>query len=72
MITVYTKPDCQPCKATKRELDIAGLAYIDRDVSQDPTAAAELAARGLRAVPVVVTDTDMWSGHRPDRIRGIR
>lgn len=72
MITVYTKPGCQPCKATKRELDIAGLQYTVRDVTQDHAAAAELAARGLRTVPVVVTDTDMWSGHRPDRIRAIK
>ncbi|MBY6687493.1 glutaredoxin family protein [Rhodococcus sp. BP-149] len=37
-ITVYTKPNCQQCRATFRALDKAGLDYTAVDISADTEA----------------------------------
>lgn len=41
-ITVYTQPNCQPCKAVKRWLDRRGITYKAVDVSQSPDAMAAI------------------------------
>ena len=67
-ITVYTKPACVQCNATFRALDKAGLPYQVVDVSMDAKALDHIKALGYMQAPVVVTDTDHWSGFRPDKI----
>ncbi len=37
-ITVYTKPNCDQCDATKRRLDKHGLQYRIVDITEDDTA----------------------------------
>lgn len=69
MITVYTKPACVQCDATKRALGKAGLAYRTVDLSQDAEALAKVTAWGYRQAPVVEAGPDEhWSGFRPDLI----
>ena len=68
-ITVYTKPLCGQCTATKRALDRAGITYKTVDLTEDPAALAEVKRRGFAQAPIVVTDDDAWSGFRPDRIK---
>ncbi|WP_235778607.1 glutaredoxin-like protein NrdH [Sinomonas notoginsengisoli] len=70
-VTVYTKPACVQCNATYRALDKKGIAYKSVDVTQDPQALERLKALGYLQAPVVVTDTDNWSGFRPDKIAAI-
>ncbi|EPD69410.1 glutaredoxin-like protein NrdH [Corynebacterium pyruviciproducens] len=70
-ITLYTKPACQQCKATKRALDKAGLEYTVVDISMDDEARDYVMALGYLQAPVVTVDNDHWSGFRPDRIREI-
>lgn len=65
-ISVFTKPGCQPCRMTKKflsEHDIAfeevdGLEHID-----------ELREEGFAQFPIVKTETDSWSGFRPDKLK---
>ena len=40
-------------------------------MSQDPDALEHVKSLGFVQAPVVVTDTDSWSGFRPDKIKGI-
>jgi glutaredoxin-like protein NrdH len=54
---VYTKPDCQPCRMTKRKLDAAGIYYTEVDVTQDETALAFVKALGYTGAPVVYVST---------------
>ena len=72
MFTLYTKPQCVQCDATKRALSKAGLIegadYRAVDVSQNAEALQEIKDAGFLQAPVVITDTDAWSGFRPDRI----
>ena len=70
-ITVYTKPACVQCNATKKALDKAGLEYELVDISLDDEARDYVMALGHLQAPVVVAGEDHWSGFRPDRIRSL-
>lgn len=70
-ITVYTKPDCVQCNATYKALDKAGISYAIVDISVDEAAREYVMALGFSSAPVVVTESDSWSGFRPDRIKAI-
>lgn len=67
-IAVYSKPSCVQCTATYRELDKKGIEYDTYDVSIDETALDLVKALGYQQAPVVVTESDHWSGFRPDKI----
>lgn len=71
MITVYTKPACMQCNATKKALDKAGLEYDLIDISLDDDAREYVMALGYLQAPIVVAGEDHWSGFRPDRIRAL-
>lgn len=66
--TIYTKPNCVQCEATKRYFDNKGVAYTTVDITQDPEALDILIAEGFKAAPVVNAGTDWWSGFQPDKI----
>jgi glutaredoxin-like protein NrdH len=68
MITVYSKPSCVQCTATYRALDKKGIEYTIFDVSVDEKALETVKQLGYLQAPVVVTETDHWSGFRPDKI----
>lgn len=70
-ITVYSKPQCVQCTATKRALDKRGLTYAEVDLSQDPQAFQYVKSLGFVQAPVVVTDQDAWSGFRPDKVKAL-
>lgn len=70
-ITVYSKPLCVQCDATKRALNKAGLAYDVIDITEDADALATVKALGYGQAPVVVTDGDHWSGFRPDKVKAL-
>ncbi len=71
MITVYTKPACVQCTATKKAMDKAGLDYELVDISLDDEARDYVMALGHLQAPVVVAGEEHWSGFRPDRIKGL-
>ncbi|MDO4909641.1 MAG: glutaredoxin-like protein NrdH [Corynebacterium sp.] len=70
-ITVYSKPACVQCTATKKALDRAGLEYEVVDISMDDEARDYVLALGYLQAPVVVVDDEHWSGFRPERIRNL-
>ncbi len=70
-IAVYSKPACVQCTATYRALDRQGLEYEVFDVSVDEKALETVKELGYLQAPVVVTDTDHWSGFRPDKISSL-
>lgn len=70
---VYSKPNCGQCAATIRKLDLLGVEYVVEDAT-DPLTLAALKELGYLSAPVVcvgVSNDDMWSGYRPDRIEEI-
>lgn len=70
-ITVYTKPACVQCNATKRALDKAGVSYTVVDMSQDAEALEAVKAMGYLQAPVVTAGSRSWSGYRPDEIKAL-
>mgnify|MGYP002716461389 FL=1 len=70
-ITVYTKPACVQCNATKKALDRAGLEYDLVDISADEEARDYVMALGYVQAPVVEANGEHWSGFRPDCIKGL-
>ena len=70
-VTVYSKPACVQCNATKRALDGKGISYTSVDISEDPNALDVVKAMGYMQAPVVVTANDHWSGFRPDKIEAL-
>ncbi|MGO1684439.1 MAG: glutaredoxin domain-containing protein [Brachybacterium sp.] len=71
IVTIYTRPDCGPCTATKRALAKAGIAFVEvplEDASDEQREAFQ--AAGFMQAPVVLTPGgDAWAGFRPERIR---
>jgi len=70
-ITVYSKPMCVQCDATKRALNKAGIAYDTVDITEDADALTKIKGMGYVQAPVVITSEDHWSGFRPDKIKAI-
>lgn len=74
-VTVYTKPDCQPCKATKRLMNKEGIPYTEEEVND---ANREIIrALGHMSAPIIVIKNNegqivsSWAGFRPDEIKAI-
>lgn len=72
MVTVFVKPNCQPCKLTKRKLDEMGVEYETRDITEDGEALITVKNLGYLAAPVILTEIgDHWGGFRPDLISAL-
>ncbi|MFD0707221.1 glutaredoxin-like protein NrdH [Photorhabdus akhurstii] len=70
-ITIYSKPDCVQCNATYQALNRRNIPYQIVDLTENPQDLATIRAMGYQQVPVVVTDTQHWSGFRPDKINAL-
>jgi glutaredoxin-like protein NrdH len=70
-VTVYTKPNCVQCEATKRLLDKLVIEYNTVDITQDIGAYDMLIDKGFRAAPVVNAGDEWWAGFNPDKINGL-
>lgn len=73
IVRVYSKPNCGQCAATIRKLNMLGVEHVVEDAT-DPQTLAALKELGYLSAPVVcvgVSNDDMWSGYRPDRIEEI-
>lgn len=72
MVTVYTKNSCPFCDRTKEFLDQLGVEYSVRNIEEDDSNFQEIIDLGYRQVPVVVTDSDSWSGHNPSLLMQLK
>lgn len=58
-VTMYTTPTCGFCAMAKRFFNEHGVAYTEKDVSQNSAAAQEMIDRsGQMGVPVTVITND--------------
>ena len=71
MVTVYTKPSCVQCDATKRMMDKLNIEYSTVDITIDTEAFEMVMSKGFKSAPVVITDNDAWAGFNPDKISGL-
>lgn len=70
-ITVYSKPSCVQCDATKRALNKASIPFDVVDITEDDDALEHVKSMGYAQAPVVVTEQDHWSGFRPDKVKAL-
>lgn len=68
MVTVYTQPNCQPCRATKKRMEKLGIPFNEVDITSDPSALDTLRAEGWQSAPVVKTQYETWGGFNPSKI----
>ena len=70
-VTVYPKPSCVQCNATIQALNKKGIDHAVIDVTEDQAAYDHVIELGAQQVPVVETETEHWTGYRPDKISGL-
>ena len=68
MITLYTKPNCQPCIAVKRYLTQSGVEYEERPAEDHPD---YLSGIGARSAPVVVSGDTVICGFNPNQLKAL-
>lgn len=66
-VTLYSKPACVQCTATKRDLDEKEIPYALIDLTKDQAAFDYVTGLGHRSAPVVVVERNgtmsaHWSG----------
>jgi glutaredoxin-like protein NrdH len=75
-VTVFTKPGCHQCDATKRMLDRLEIPYELIDISLNHHEAQRLRELGALQMPRVEVDYgsshDSWSGFRPSQIERLQ
>lgn len=68
MITVFSRQNCTQCKRTKDLLEAKGLEFYVVDITDDDKMAEALKRQGYRQLPVVMTETEAWTGFNPQKI----
>lgn len=71
MIKVYTNDNCQPCRMTKNLLTRLSIPYEEISARKTQGVISYLYDLGFSHFPVVMTETDSWSGYRPDKIKAL-
>jgi glutaredoxin-like protein NrdH len=73
-VIVYTNPNCVQCEQTKKFLDKEGIEYTVENLQSDENyeKLVEFVSQGFKAAPIVVTDTETWSGYKPDKLGAIK
>ena len=71
MTTVYSKPNCVQCTATKTYLTNKGIEFDTIDITQDPEALDLILGKGFLSAPVVNSGDDWWAGFQPDLLDNI-
>lgn len=72
MVTVYTNPSCVQCEQTKRWLNLNEIEYSIVDLSSDTEALEMVLGLGFKSAPVVITDTDKWSGFKLEKLAQLK
>jgi len=70
-ITVYSKPHCVQCEATKKRFTDNGVSFDVIDVTKDAEAMDLIISKGFVAAPVVNANGDWFSGFNPDKIDAV-
>lgn len=57
IITLYSRPDCQPCKRIKAWWKRKGVEFTEINVEESPDDLAAIKALGYERVPVTIVST---------------
>ena len=71
-LTVFTLDHCPACRLTGRQLERAGVAYMEIALAEAGQERAAFAERGIRSAPVVeVAGREPFGGFDPDKLRDV-
>lgn len=75
-VTIYSKPNCPQCDATKRKFTKEGVAFREVDVTEDRRAFMRVRDEwGYQRVPVIEVRGEgfdvRWDGFRPERMKAV-
>lgn len=76
-VTVFSKPSCVQCNATKRVMDANNIKYTVVDVTEVDGLPEQLREEGYRMMPVVKVKLwgyepiDSWQGFVPEKIKSL-
>lgn len=71
-VTVFSTPNCFPCRLTKRKLSELGILFTERDVTRDEEANQIVQELGYKSVPVVLlSNGEHWQGFDPVRLEDL-
>lgn len=71
-LTVFTLDHCPACRLTARQLERAGVAYMEIALAEAGQERAAFAERGIRSAPVVeVAGREPFGGFDPDKLRDV-
>ena len=72
VLTIYTTPSCQQCRATKRYIKKLGGDFNAVDITTDEQAHKMLKDMGMTSAPVVETPSgEFFSGFQPTKLKEI-
>ena len=71
-ITIWVKPSCVQCDATKRALNKHGITYTTRDLTANPGQVEAFKNAGYTTAPIVVTSHGTWAGFQPSLIKTLK
>ena len=69
MFTIYGQPRCSYCASAKKLLDNRGIQYKYIDISKDKSALTMLRDKGLRTVPQIWSENEVYIGGYEDLVR---
>lgn len=70
-VTVYSKPNCGDCVATKELLKEIDVPFQEILVLPGSEEMRELKAKKVRQMPYVVTEQSSWTGFNEQKIRDL-
>lgn len=68
MVTVYSKPQCSRCVATKSFLEMNNIPFQEIDVTKDAAAMEKAFGFGIKEMPIVEYNGDVWGGFKPEKL----
>lgn len=71
-VKLYTKNNCPACLQTKSFMNTLGIEYSVFNIEDDDSNFQKVIDLGYQQVPVVVTQTESWSGHQPSKIMQLK
>ena len=70
-VILYTQAGCADSGRVRAWLSTRGTTFVEREVTDDPEAARDLAATGVFATPLVVVGDRTVLGFRPRELAAV-
>lgn len=77
-LTVYTKPNCPMCKATRTYLEKHNIPYIEAQLETNPQIIETAKQHHILTAPIVTITTpdgniqDIWGGFNPTKLKALQ